>query len=115
MNEPQEQRAFCDTPNVLERKTLTLVCETACGPLESPKACLLVTVKGNHPLNLPKTILGLAATAFAWLGITVSLHLKSSPVNCLCSVPQVRRRFLGLNSALLLRSLMWCLLTKMEI
>lgn len=51
MNEPQEQRAFCGTPNVLEHKTLTLVCKTACGPLESPKAHLLITVKGNHPLN----------------------------------------------------------------
>lgn len=102
------------TPNVLERKTLALVCETACGPLGSPKARSIVAVEGNHPLNLSKTILGLAATTFAWLSITVYLNLKRCYINCLCTVPQVRRRFSGSNSVLLLRSLMWCLVTKME-
>ncbi len=115
MNEPPELRAICDyTPNVLQRKTLTLVCKTACGPPKSLKAHLLVSVEGNHPLNLPKTLLGLAATSFAWLGITVSLHLKSSYINCLCTVPQVRRQFSGLNSVSRLGSLVWCLVTKME-
>ncbi len=115
MNEPQELRAICDhTPNVLQLKALTLVCKTACSPPKSLKAHLLMSVEGNHPLNLPKTLLGLAATSFAWLGITVSLNLKSSYINCLCTVPQVRRQFSGLNSVLLLGSLMWCLISKME-